>query len=62
MNHKIIIDYKDNLWTCELIGYDSLPFPKHKEEITAFASAKSYSELQVEIGSRGWHDLINKNQ
>lgn len=71
MNHKIEIDKTYVMteteghvlmWRCRLKEYNGLPFGESRESTISEVTANSYSGLQVLIGNKGWHDLINKNQ
>jgi len=59
MNHKIEINNTGAKFTATLWEIDLLQ--RHPDNTIDQVEANSYSELQVEIGNKDWHNLLNKN-
>jgi hypothetical protein len=62
MNHGLDITADQEKHICTLYEFDSLPFNQYPRNDIETIHANSFNELLIEIGNKGWHDLIGKNK
>lgn len=62
MNKKLIIDYKNGVFTVEVIEYDSLPFGNNPEETVDKFTANDEVDLNYHLLKENIYDKLKDNE